>query len=452
MGRYTREEIEQLIANSAREQNILAITSKCDSRCIFCSHQNNPPQVRVVSIGSRSLEEIRATLPLLRADREITIGESASCIIEGEPTMHPQFREILALVRRTFPDTPISITTNGRYLSEDLVAFLASHQPVLINLSLNSASPEGRRILMGDTPEQAAAAIQGVRLLHKYGVPFTGSMVGMPNKVGYDDIAATIRHLAENGARSVSIFTPAFSSRAPEGLFPDGERIHQELKQFLHALTADLPCPVLLEPSFVTDLRAVVSGVSRPSPAWSAGVRRDDVLLKINGQRPRSRVDAYNLINQSREVTAVAERDGQRHTFRWTNGSQGSGITMEYDFDPARAEYIKKTIHTAPGFALALCSEFAHGVFQAAMAEAGTDSSRYAAVAVKNRTFGGTVRCAGLLTIDDYLAAWEDYCAGHPRPGALLIPMESFNSLGMDLTGRHVREIGRITGCPVALV
>lgn len=452
MGQYSKEEIHQLILNSAREQNILAITSKCDSRCIFCSHHNNPPQVGVVSIGSRSLEDIRAVLPLLDPAREITIGESASCIIEGEPTMHPQFREIIDLVRRTFPTTPISITSNGHHLTEDLVAFLASHQPILMNISLNSATPEGRHILMGDSPAQAATAIEGIRLLHQYAVPFTGSMVGMPNKVGYEDIAATIRYLADNGARSVSIFTPAFSSRAPEGLFPDGARIHQELKQFLHSLTEDLPCPVLLEPSFVSDLQAVVSGVSRPSPAWDAGVRRYDVLLDINGKKPRSRVEAYNLMNSAREITALLERGAQTQRVHWVNSSQGSGITMEYDFDLDRAEYIKNAIHTAPGFALALCSEFAHDVFCAAMDVVGTDKGRYEAVTVKNHTFGGTVRCAGLLTIEDYLAAWRAYCENHPRPGALLIPGESFNSLGRDLTGRHVRELGQVTGCPVAIV
>lgn len=451
MGRYTAQEIEQLIQNAAREQNILAITSKCDSRCIFCSHHNNPPQVGVVSIGSRTLEEIRAALPLLDPAREITIGESASCIIEGEPTLHPQFREILTLVRRQFPATPISITSNGHHLTEALVAFLAQNQPILMNISLNSATPEGRHILMGDSPEQAAAAINGIRLLGRYGVPFTGSMVGMPNKVGYEDIAATIRFLADHGARSVSIFTPAFSDRAPEGLFPDPVRIHQELKEFLHDFTEDLPCPVLLEPSFVTDLRACVSGVSRPSPAYDAGVRRFDVLVEINGQRPWSRVEAYRLLNARREVTARVEREGRVRTLHWRNGSQGSGITMEYDFDPGRADYIKNTIHTAPGFVLALCSEFGCEVFRTAMEAAGTDRTRYAAVAVKNHTFGGTIRCAGLLTIEDYLAAWRAYCAEHPRPAALLVPGESFNSLGRDLTGRHLRELGQCTGCPVAM-
>ena len=176
------------------------------------------------------------------------------------------------------------------------------------------------------------------------------------------------------------------------------------------------------------------------------------MLLEINGTVPRSRVDAYRLINQSRAVSVRLEREGRQLLLHWINGSQGSGITMEYDFDPERAESIKNAIQTAPGFVLVLCSEFAHDVFQKAMELVGAPRDRFCAVAVPNRTFGGTIHCAGLLTGDDYLAAWRDYCTGHPAPGAILLPGESFNSLGTDLTGRHVREIGRAAGCPVALV
>lgn len=48
---YTPMHIQDLINRTAMEANILPLTSRCDSACIFCSHQNNPPQVQVLSVG-----------------------------------------------------------------------------------------------------------------------------------------------------------------------------------------------------------------------------------------------------------------------------------------------------------------------------------------------------------------------------------------------------------------
>ncbi len=47
---------EYLIFHTAMESNILPITSVCDTKCIFCSHKDNPTDIRVISIPHRSLE------------------------------------------------------------------------------------------------------------------------------------------------------------------------------------------------------------------------------------------------------------------------------------------------------------------------------------------------------------------------------------------------------------
>ena len=79
---YTPMHIQDLINSTAMEANILPLTSRCDSACIFCSHQNNPPQVQVLSVGERSLADILDTMQYLDPARTITIGESATNIIE----------------------------------------------------------------------------------------------------------------------------------------------------------------------------------------------------------------------------------------------------------------------------------------------------------------------------------------------------------------------------------
>ena len=75
---------------------------------------------------------------------------------------------------------------------------------------------------------------------------------------------------------------------------------------------------------------------------------------------------------------------------------------------------------------------------------------------VKNLTFGGSIKAAGLLTVDDYDAAFKDWLQknhsqGKESPTQLLVPLESFNSLGFDLKHRHYMEFAGLTKIPVQL-
>ncbi|MBP1737036.1 MAG: hypothetical protein H6Q60_917 [Oscillospiraceae bacterium] len=450
MTAYTPEDIQSLLDHAAREQNLLPLTSRCDSRCIFCSHHNNPKEIQVISIGTRTLSQIEEAIYFLNPEAVITIGESASSIIEGEPTLHPQFREIMNLLRRRCPDTPVAVTTNGHHLTEDLVSFLSGCRPVELNLSLNSGTLQGRRLLMGDDEEQAGTAIEGVKLLERYRIPFQGSLVGMPNVTGYDDVEHSIRLLAEHGARAVRVFLPGFSSFVKRDIFPNPDTIYQELSAFIDRLAGEIACPVLLEPSWVSDLVPKISGIAKKSPAYQAGLRRGDVIVSVNGKKPRSRTEAFRLVHETADILAAYTRNGELRAAAWQNGPEGSGLTFEYDFDLDRAAYMKNAVLTAPGHVLLLTSEFGSAVVQASLDAVETPADRYTAIVTPNKTFGGTIRAAGLLTCDDYLAAYESFAEAHPKPAALMVPAESFNSLGRDLKGTHYSHLTERTGLPLA--
>lgn len=439
--------IRQTIIRSAVEANILPITSRCDAKCVFCSHKNNPPEVHVVSVGERAFEDIAETLVYLRPDHAITIGESASCIYEGEPFTHPQFKRILAMLRDRFPHTPVSITTNGHYLSREMVKFLRDIGNVALSVSINSATAEGRAILMGDDAETAERTIQGVRLLKEFDLPYSASMVAMPNLVGWEDIRATLDLLAENGASVARIFAPAFSSPVQLKSFPDPDAIYGELRDFIDGLPADYPMPVLLEPSYVTDLTPVVSGVLKGTAGWRAGVLRGDTIKSVNGQVPRCRVEAWNMLQAAGKISVFAVRGEETLPISWVNEHYGaSGITMEYDFDMGRAELLKRLIMNCTGRSLCLCSELAHGVLSSVLKLPGFEPGRADCVPVKNRTFGGSIKAAGLLCVRDYLEEYEQYREENPAPAQIIIPQESFNSEGYDLAGRHFSEIERASG------
>ena len=103
----------------------------------------------------------------------------------------------------------------------------------------------------------------------------------------------------------------------------DPDTIYEQLRQFIAGLSDDIPCPVLLEPSYVKDLTPAASGVTRNSPAWTAGVRRGDVFVRINGQIPRSRTEAYAMLHARREVNAKVSRGGR--LFSACGSPSGSG-------------------------------------------------------------------------------------------------------------------------------
>lgn len=448
----TEEMLRDLVISSVKEGNILPITSGCDSHCIFCSHHNNPPEVLIGRIGMRPYEDIVESMNYLSGDQTITIGESATRIVEGEPMLHPQFRDVINELRRRFPKTPIVVTSNGHHLREDMVGFLAAARGIQINLSLNSASLEGRRLLMGDNAEQAETAIDGVMFMKKHGVVFSGSLVAMPNITGYDDLKSTIEYLAHNGADSVSVFAPGFSRFVKQDIFPDRDAIMEELRDFIPRLADDMPCPVLLEPSNVADLKAVCSGIIKGSPAWNAGLRRGDVITAVDKFPPHCRVHAFKMLHTPGKHAVTFERGGGTRTTELECTPEGiSGVAMEYDFDDQRALYIKSLISTAPGHVLALCSEFAYNVMLSVMDEFEIPRQVMTVWPTPNLTFGGSIRAAGLLCCGDYIAAFEDYCKAHEKPGAVMLPAESFDYQGRDLTGRSFEELYSAFGVPMVL-
>jgi hypothetical protein len=259
---------------------------------------------------------------------------------------------------------------------------------------------------------------------------------------------------ATNNAMAVRVVTPAFSGLADPGLLSGTAGLYTALQRFVEELPDTLPCPVLLEPSRPSDLTPVVSGVVGGSPAQQAGVRRGDVFETIGGKKPRCRVEAWQWLLPPGPVSAEIQRDGVTRAVTWDNRTEGeAGVTMEYDFDPARIDRLGAAVAAAGGSSLLLTSELGHHVVDRVLQFLRIGPTAAEAVAVKNVTFGGTIGAAGLLTIDDYLEAyrtWADSRPGSsPVPAQIIVPQESFDSRGQDLQRQHLSVLQQATGLPV---
>lgn len=121
---YTPMHIQDLINRTAMEANTLPLTSRCDSACIFCSHQNNPPQVQVLSVGERSLADILDTMQYLDPARTITIGESCNKHYRRRTDLSQRFSECSS------DFTPAFSTNTCQHHNERTSSDKSAHRPI----------------------------------------------------------------------------------------------------------------------------------------------------------------------------------------------------------------------------------------------------------------------------------------------------------------------------------
>ncbi|MGC7846326.1 DUF512 domain-containing protein [Desulforudis sp. 1088] len=452
--------VRALIMRTVQESNILPLTSSCNLACLFCSHRQNPPGLEVFRVPSLSPGEIEELFAWLDPSRPVVIGESATRIIEGEPLVHPHWVRVFRSLRRAFPATPVQVTTNGTRLDREAVDVLAGLRPLTVCLSLNSADPRIREILLGD--REPFRAVRAVELLAGAGIPFHGSIVAMPHVTGWDDLERTIGYLASHGAQTVRVFLPGHTRYAArEGRIP--EDLWTRVSSFLEDIRDKISVPLLVEPAQVRDLVPRATGVIPSSPAAQAGLRSGDVVRRVAGDRILSRADAYWRLWRAADPLVEVERDHETFRVQLRKGTRRSaGLVFEHDVDPRDLKLIMSAArricdHTSqlagqvfqqsPGRVLVLTGTLAAPLLEMACRAAGMDGMEVQAV--ENRFFGGTIGCAGLLVVEDLAEALRRRIASGCRPDLVLLPAGAFDYRGRDLRGWSVQNLADEFGVEV---
>ncbi len=429
--------IDDTIIASVQRANILPLTSECNLDCSFCSHKFNPAEIEVYTISSRPIEEIEASFEFLSPKEKIVIGESASKIIEGEPFLHPNIRDILKSIRRRFPEIPLQITTNGTYLTKDNIELLQALSPLELYVSLNSDDPHKRSLLMRD--RRPEIAIKGIEHLAEAGIPYHGSLVAMPWVVGWDDIAETIRYLDRNLASTIRVFIPGYTHLAPPS-WPEPDILRSELSSFVLKMRKIIDTPLLLEPPLLTDLIAEVVGVIRDSPASEVDIKMRDRIVKVAGEKVTSRAEAFYRLKRLADPTMILEREGKEFSVRLNKeAGESSGLVFENDIEPYlldSLEMIKARYKQDEVWALVASSSST--ILRKIMQPLGIE-----VVEVKNRFFGGTISSAGLLVVDDFREALREKVKDGKYPEVILVPSIAFDERGRDLRGESYLELAK---------
>lgn len=437
-----------LLLDAVSMQNVLPLTSRCNLGCIFCSHRQNPTEIKTCRLPHLPLQTVLELSRFLSPEKKIIVGESATRIDEGEPFTYPQLLPALQALRKMHPKSLLALTTNGTLLSPEVVNELAGLSPLELTVSLNSVTARGRGILLTDPePGRAPAA---VALLAEKGIPFHGSLVAMPHLVGFDDIVETVRFLADHGALTIRVFLPGYTAQAPAELrFPLS--VWDEVVDMARALTGELGMPVIPEPAVPDDLHAEVYGVMRGTPAYRAGVLSGDVILSVGGRAARTRVEAFNLARKAVNPVLRVKRGGKEQDIVvHKKRGQTPGFVMLFDFDTARLDDVQAQISRRRASApLFLVSQFGEKAVRQALALSGLPD--FAVHPVVNTFFGGSIKSSGLLVLPDLLAAARDARSGKPCD-LVLVPGEAFDRTGRDLIGRDLVEMEDILGLPVQAV
>jgi len=176
--------------------------------------------------------------------------------------------------------------------------------------------------------------------------------------------------------------------------------------------------------------------VMRNTPAWDSGMIKGDRILRINGRKAVSRVDAFWRIFKAGSPELEVLRNGESmHMVIDKREKTSSGLVFNYDIHPDTINGIEKGILRNRGTrCLILTSELAFDLLTSCIPLRQGMSIE----AVRNRYFGGNIMCAGLLTLSDIEAHMSET---EQLPQVLLLPGIMFDASGRDLLGRHFKEI-----------
>ncbi|MDO9573562.1 MAG: DUF512 domain-containing protein [Candidatus Contubernalis sp.] len=435
-----------LIFNAMGSGNVLPITSRCNLSCVFCSHKQNPPDVKAYGLPERDPQEIIDSFQYLSENKKIIIGESATGMVEGEPLCYTGIKEVLGKLRQRFPETMIQITTNGILLNSDLLVFLKELEPLELIISLNTL--EKRKEVLGDLSGRDMEEV--LREVKKVGLNFHGSVVALPHILGWESLRKTLWCLEERGADTIRVFLPGFTRLAPPSLIFEPS-LWKKLHGFLSEVRKVATVPIILEPPLLTDLEARIEGVIKNSPAWEAGLQVADVIGKIDGQKVICREDAFNRVKSLPVPVLSIYRNGQTLSVNLRKKEEESpGFVMYSDVDPGQAKNLLRRLKGLRGReVLILTSVLGYPLIKMVLKNNWQEENKLEVKPVPNEFFGGSIMSAGLLVVEDFIKEINNL---KTKPEVIILPQKPFDLWGKDLLGIPLLSISEKTGFPVITV
>lgn len=286
--------------------SIVEVTDRCNLTCPTCYAESSPHHGR-----HRTLEEIEAMLDLIVAN------EGRPDVVQlsgGEPTVHPQFFDILDIAKRK-PIRHLMLNTNGIRIAKDpaFVERLAGYMPDFeIYLQFDSLQPRVLECLRGEN--LLDVRMRALENLNRFNLSTT-LVVTLQKGLNDQEIGSIIEFaLQQKCVRGVT-FQPTQVAGRTEGFRPDTDRI--TLTEVRQEILNQSP---VFQPS---DIIPVPCNPDALAMAYA---------LKIDGQVfPLTRyLNPQDLLDNSRN-TIVYEQDERLHQHMVQLFSTGNSVECATD-------------------------------------------------------------------------------------------------------------------------
>jgi hypothetical protein len=455
--------------------------SKCQCSCEICYARGNP--LKNIARDDLTYHEAKTRIKYYSSKKKTGIPPKMN--EEMEPFCNLNIFDILKTARKKSPNELFEITTNGCLLTEKNIKELSKLKPIFIVLSLNSANPFIRKKVMKDNyPE---IAINSVKLLRKYEIPYFGSIVAWPS-IPLNDIEATVEYLSKYDSILIRILLPGYTKYHSKSLHFDTEEHWRHIVDLYNKLLKSIDTVLHIQPSLYwrKDLTATIEGIFKNSPAFNAGLKRDDKILKINDESIVTRGQAQSVLIQfgnkkkQRPIDLEVERNGKVLQFELINVSNvnedlypykplryKSGIfsdTWPYGIFMTQTfllNYILELENIIKQYQAKQVLLFSSFLVQPLFIEAMKLMQNYVTslqkidlrVTIAEQHFwGGNIMITDILLVQDLINHLHKLISNKYRPDLIIIPSSFTNLWGFDLSGHSYLEIEREFKIPVELI
>ena len=189
---------------------ILAVTYRCNSRCIMCNTWQHP---------SKKEEEIRAS------DLETLPAMVRLNVTGGEPFLRDDLGDILDVVKKKAKRVVIS--TNG-FLTKRMLEVMSAHRDVGIRISFDGIGETHDRIR--GVPKAHARALETLKGLKSLGIKDLGIAVTISDQ-NAQDLVALYRLACEHGVElATAILHNAYYFHKEDNVIKDKARVEAEIR------------------------------------------------------------------------------------------------------------------------------------------------------------------------------------------------------------------------------
>jgi len=194
----------------------LPISTVCNSDCIFCTNKYNIFPCK--SGLFRDIEDIKLQLSLMKSHRAAINLSSVlpGRLPEGEAFLHPDFFEILDVIREKYPSNVLNVSSNCSAINKQFLKKLSYYNPVKIIASLHTTDPEKLAFIYNRPISFAKKSLEAIRCFKGYQIKLSGAILPMPELLGWKDIEKTAQYFLANSAKELIFHYPGYTKNTPK--------------------------------------------------------------------------------------------------------------------------------------------------------------------------------------------------------------------------------------------